>query len=142
MESTQSVRVIDSFTGEHAFLSNFFVEPDGDTVEHYYQAFKTDDHKAMKRILNAPTASAAKKLGRKVELHADWEEIKEDVMLHLLRAKFKDEDLAQKLLDTGDAELVEGNKWGDTYWGVCRGKGKNRLGELLMQVRSELESDA
>jgi predicted NAD-dependent protein-ADP-ribosyltransferase YbiA (DUF1768 family) len=31
---------------------------------------------------------------------------------------------------------VEGNSWGDTYWGVCKGKGQNKLGHILMQVRS------
>jgi predicted NAD-dependent protein-ADP-ribosyltransferase YbiA (DUF1768 family) len=44
------------------------------------------------------------------------------------------------LLETGDAELIEGNDWGDTFWGVCGGKGNNFLGKLLMEVRKELRS--
>ena len=60
-------------------------------------------------------------------------------MLNVVRAKFDQHpDLAQKLLETGDEELVEGNTWGDRYWGVCGGKGKNMLGKILMRVREEL----
>lgn len=65
--------------------------------------------------------------------------MRDGVMLQLLRQKFLgDEELRRKLLRTGDAMLVEGNYWGDTYWGVCFGSGKNMLGKLLMQVREEL----
>ena len=63
-------------------------------------------------------------------------------MKELLMAKFsQNEDLKKKLLDTGDATLIEGNTWGDKYWGVCKGVGKNRLGELLMEVREELKQN-
>ena len=62
-------------------------------------------------------------------------------MLRFLRDKFKPgSELAGKLLNTGDAELVEGNHWGDRYWGVCDGEGQNKLGKLLMQVRGELRA--
>jgi len=57
----------------------------------------------------------------------------------LLQQKFKHgSPLADLLLKTGTQDLVEGNTWGDTFWGVCRGKGKNHLGRLLMLVRQEL----
>jgi predicted NAD-dependent protein-ADP-ribosyltransferase YbiA (DUF1768 family) len=57
----------------------------------------------------------------------------------LVRQKFsKDPVLRQRLLDTGDQDLVEGNTWGDTFWGVCRGQGSNWLGRILMDVRAEL----
>jgi len=55
-----------------------------------------------------------------------------------MRQKFKQPELKAKLLATGDAELIEGNHWGDIVWGVCRGKGENRLGKILMKVREEL----
>ena len=61
-------------------------------------------------------------------------------MLDLLRAKFSNEIMKQKLLDTGDAELIEGNKHGDSFWGQVNGEGKNLLGKLLMQVRNELRN--
>ena len=43
----------------------------------------------------------------------------------------------EKLLDTGNAELQEGNNWGDRYWGVDlkTGYGENRLGRIIMKVR-------
>lgn len=43
-----------------------------------------------------------------------------------------------QLLATGTRYLEETNTWGDTYWGVCEGKGLNMLGKTLMQVRDEL----
>ena len=69
----------------------------------------------------------------------NWSRIKNDVMLKLLRRKFvSGSHYATLLLDTGGAELIEGNTWGDTYWGVCDGVGENHLGKLLMLVRDEL----
>ena len=59
-------------------------------------------------------------------------------MLTGLRYKFSNPDLKEKLLATGNEELVEGNWWGDQYWGICDGIGKNKLGKLLMKVRKEL----
>ena len=82
----------------------------------------------------------AKRLGRKVTLRPDWEQIKTYTMLLLLRIKFSDENLATKLLETGEQKLIEGNSWGDCFWGVCDGVGENHLGKLLMQVREELKS--
>lgn len=134
--------VIDYFgtgsdAGDNSFLSNFYQHGNW-TVEHHYQAAKTDDPVWASRILNAPTPAAAKKLGREAPMRPTWDGEKVAVMLALLRVKFLWPDLAQRLLDTGDAELVEGNWWGDRFWGVCNGVGENNLGRLLMQVREEL----
>lgn len=60
-------------------------------------------------------------------------------MLDLQRQKYTVPYLREKLLATGDAELVEGNTWGDRFWGVCNGVGQNWLGRLLMQVRDEIK---
>lgn len=80
----------------------------------------------------------AKRLGRRVKLRADWETVKDQVMFDVCCAKFNDNEyLAQLLVQTGDAILIEGNTWNDTYWGVCNGKGKNMLGKILMQIREE-----
>jgi predicted NAD-dependent protein-ADP-ribosyltransferase YbiA (DUF1768 family) len=62
-------------------------------------------------------------------------------MLSALRIKFKNPELRAMLLTTGDEELIEGNWWRDTYWGVCEGIGQNKLGKLLMQVREEIKND-
>lgn len=136
--------MIDRFTGTFRFLSNFWPAPvifDGieyPTVEHAYQAAKTERIDQRVRIEHAQTPGQAKRLGRKVDLRPDWEEIKEAVMLTLLRQKFlKGTRLAQWLDETADHELVEGNTWGDVYWGVCDGVGQNKLGKMLMQIREE-----
>lgn len=126
---------ITSFVGKYAFLSNFFVEKDGRTVEHRFQAEKTLNDRQRLAILQADTPGKAKRLGRKCDLRPDWEEVKVGLMYRLLMEKFADDDLRQKLLATGDEDLVEGNNWNDTFWGVCKGVGDNQLGVLLMRVR-------
>ena len=130
-------QVIDSFTGEYRFLSNFY--PSIPIVEYEYQAAKTDEPHQKDWIRSARTPGEAKRRGRRVHMRSDWEQVKVDVMLFLLRMKFSIPELKQKLLETGDTELTEGNTWGDTFWGVCNGVGENNLGKLLMKVREELK---
>jgi len=128
-----------SDAGDYSFLSNFY-EHNGWTVEHYFQAAKTDSSEWRECILNAPSPGLAKKFGRKAPIRSTWDREKVAVMKSLLQKKFAPgSELAQKLLDTGDAQLIEGNWWGDRFWGVCDGKGKNWLGRLLMEVRKELK---
>jgi ribA/ribD-fused uncharacterized protein len=144
--------VIDSFSGEHYFLSNFYESPmnvrlgDDDvtlrapTVEHAFQAAKTHDSDQALAVLRAPTPAQAKRLGRRVTLREDWDDIKVAVMLACLREKFSPgSDLSLALLRTRPAWLVEGNTWGDLYWGQVDGRGTNMLGRLLMLVRAELD---
>ena len=106
---------IDSFEGEYRFLSNFFMSPvemDGktfDSVEHAYQAAKSDDAEYRANFFFGITPGQAKKLGRTANLRADWEQVKIGIMTDLVRKKFNDKELASKLLATGDAELIEGN---------------------------------
>ena len=100
----------------------------------------TIDVKKLK-IAQATKPVTAKKMGRRVNLRKDWEDVKIQVMEKGLRLKFQDPTLRKKLLATGDEELVEGNPWGDRYWGVCNGSGKNKLGKLLMKIREELQDD-
>ena len=141
---------IDRFQGSWRFLSNFYpveVELDGEaypTVEHAYQAAKTLDKASRFPFtfaaahLRLRTPGDAKRAGRRLRIRPDWEQVKRDVMCILLRRKFAHAPLRGRLLGTGDAELIEGNTWGDTYWGVCQERGHNWLGRLLMQVRAEL----
>lgn len=134
---------IDSFKGDHAFLSNFYrssiVMHDGmeyPTVEHAFQAHKTHDMQERHHISQLDTPGKAKRAGRKVKLRDDWEEIKVAIMRGIVERKFLDHrDLREKLLATGNAELIEGNTWNDIFWGMCRGKGENHLGKILMEVR-------
>jgi len=116
-----------------------FASPVYPTVEHAYQASKCLYLGDAHTIIRARTPGEAKRLGRRVKMVANWDNIKDHYMLGFVRAKFvQNPDLAAKLIATGDEELVEGNTWGDTYWGVCRGVGQNKLGKILMQVRQEL----
>jgi len=138
---------IESFQGEYRFLSNFwpcrfhYAGHWYPSVEHAYQALKTIDPDEQSRIRLAPSAGAAKRSGRNVTLREGWDQKKDKIMLRLLREKFSIPDLRAKLLATGDVELIEGNYWGDTYWGKCNGVGVNKLGVLLMQVRREIRDE-
>ena len=134
------------FFQEYRFLSNFHmatVELDGleyASTEHAYQAAKTLDPAERKQIRESLQAKDAKRLGKKITMRADWDEVKVSVMKDLVLQKFsKHEELKEKLLATGDAHLEETNTWNDTFWGVCRGKGQNWLGKILMEVRKELQ---
>jgi ribA/ribD-fused uncharacterized protein len=135
--------MINRFNNNYAFLSNFypsFIVIDGiiyPTVEHAYQAAKISDWREKQMIANIKTPGQAKRVGRKLGLRSDWENIKVDVMLKLVRLKFTELNLKIKLLATGDAELIEGNTWNDTFWGVCCDEGQNQLGKILMKVREE-----
>ena len=83
--------------------------------------------------------SQAKYKGRRVTLRSDWERVKVDLMYQICKAKFTQHaDLAEQLLATGDAELIEGNTWGDRIWGAVNGVGANNLGKILMRIRAEL----
>jgi ribA/ribD-fused uncharacterized protein len=139
---------IDKFEGENRFLSNFWLCDIYDTedeevyrsVEHIFQAKKTLDKKERKAIRECATPGQAKKMGKTVTLRADWEQVKIPYMKTFVKQKFViHRDLLEKLLATGDEELIEGNTWGDDFWGVCNnGIGQNNLGKILMEVRDEL----
>lgn len=132
--------MIDNFDGPYRFLSNFYKSPvtlDGEaypTVEHAYQAakFPVDSRLPFRE---AATPSIAKRLGRRKGIRPDWESVKLGIMRDLVGQKFQDPTLREKLDLTKPQDLVEGNWWNDTYWGVCRGVGENHLGKLLMEVR-------
>lgn len=117
------------------------------TVEHYYQAYKFLPHDPdwAEEIRASSGPGTARKLGRSTEhrMRDDWDDVKDDVMMRALRAKFAHSAACRRvLLGTGDEELVEHTPWGDAYWGDNGdGTGLNRLGELLMQLRSDLSSE-
>ncbi|MEK6642755.1 MAG: NADAR family protein [Planctomycetota bacterium] len=147
--STQPAARIAEFQGQYRFLSNFWpaeVVHEGITypsAEHAYQAAKTLDMAERRRIASIPDPGDAKREGRKLTLRPDWETAKFRAMEECVRDKFtRHSDLARKLLDTGEAELIEGNTWGDRVWGVYQGQGENRLGKILMKVRGELRRSA
>lgn len=142
------MNVISSFEGQHRFLSNFFpvsiyyqglIYP---SLENAYQAAKFAPGPGREKFTLC-TPAQAKRYGRAAPMtdgqRQKWDADKLNVMAILLHLKFQPgSELACKLLATGDAELIEGNWWGDTFWGVCRGVGENNLGLLLTVVRSYL----
>jgi len=143
IETENSIR---GFFEQYRPLSNFHVSPftyQGriwKTAEHAFHAAKTDDPAWIESIWGADSPSVAKHLGRRCPLRSDWEEVKDTVMYSILMAKFiQSEALENLLLSTGDKYLEETNDWGDKYWGrQFDGEGLNRLGEILMRIRSEL----
>ena len=133
-----------SFTGGYRWLSNFWpssVAFEGDqysAIENAYQAAKT--HRDLRQPFFACPPGVAKRLGRGVTIPTNWEAIKVPIMAGLLDKKFAEGSLfAQKLLETGDAHLEEGNTWGDRFWGTVGGVGRNQLGMLLMARRTQLQ---
>ena len=141
-------QAIREFKGQHRFLSNFYMVPvefEGEyypSSEHAYMAAKTLNPSIRKQIAACATPAEAKKMGRSIKLRDGWDVMKYEVMLSILRAKFTGSAMQYKLLLTCNAELVEGNWWGDKVWGVClkTGEGQNLLGKALMQVRKEIQS--
>ncbi|MDR1694005.1 MAG: NADAR family protein [Lactobacillaceae bacterium] len=151
------MRIIETFTlDETRFLSNFYPHKKGggfyphkikviyndiefDCVENAYQAAKSLD-KTIQLKIKDMTPYEAKKLSEGgYEIRPDWKDVRYDIMYDLVWQKFsRHPKLKKLLLDTKDAELQEGNDWGDVYWGVCEGKGENNLGKILMKIRNNL----
>lgn len=135
---------ITKFQGKTRWLSNFWpveVEFEGDiyqTTEAAYQAAKTNDPDEREKIRLAATPNKARRLGQSVAIRPDWDDVKVGVMLDLTRKKFQDPALREMLIQTGRQHLVEGNTWGDKFWGVSDGEGENHLGRILMDVRAEI----
>lgn len=137
-------KVIRQFRGDFFFLSNFYNCP-----VTYKQLTYTNNEaafQAQKCVNDAEriqftklSPSEAKRLGRRVSLRRDWEDVKVSIMEEVVRAKFaQNAELADKLLATGDAHLEEGNTWGDKVWGTVNGVGANQLGIILMKIRDEI----
>lgn len=137
------MKTIAGFQKEYRWLSNFWpaeVELDGikfPSVEHAYVAAKINDLSVRKSLVGMK-AGEVKKFGRGLKVRDDWEQVKLPVMRNLVRQKFQHEELKQKLLATGEAELIEENYWNDTFWGVCKGVGENNLGKIIMEIREEI----
>lgn len=144
--------MICEFKGKNGFLSNFAASAidygvhSYPSAEHLFQALKTLDFAKREDIRKSSSPSVAKRKGRQIILRPDWEEIKDEMMVLVVQAKFdQNTHLQQKLLVTFPATLMEGNYWHDNYWGNClcdrcgQIEGKNKLGEILMVIRANYE---
>jgi len=136
---------IESFNGNHRFLSNFYPAPVTrgmfmfPTVENAYQAAKWQSIFTKDFVHLSPGGAKRRsdELCKLVTLE-HWDDYKVGVMQALLLKKFHVNTYNAHLLNlTGDAELIEGNTWNDTFWGVCNGVGENRLGLMLMDIRQK-----
>jgi len=139
------------FRGEYRFLSNFYpcvISLDGydyTTIEHAYQAAKTQDPLFRERIRDTIQPGRAKAMGKSLRMSKEeesaWRDKRLDVMEGFLRQKFSKKPMRDLLLHTRDAMIVEENWWGDTFWGVCEGKGENHLGKIIMKIREDIKSE-
>lgn len=141
-----------SFRVYYSFLSNFY---NGNVFvynnmkfKNAESAFQSRKDDTMARYFEMLNPLMSKNLGRKVNLRNDWEEIKDKIMYEVCYEKFTQcEKLKNKLLETGDRELVEGNNYGDTYWGMVYNNktnewvGENKLGIILMTVRDNIREN-
>lgn len=144
---------ITDFRKEYKWLSNFGYSPFKwfsvrrdeylyfATVEHAYQSMKTFDIKEQDWVISSIGPRLARNRGQKVKLRNDWEEVKFMYMKNFIHEKFiQNKKLAKALIYTDDHFLVEENDWGDKYWGVYNGRGLNKLGFILMDLREILRS--
>ena len=138
--------VIDSFRGTYRFLSNmsaykvFYLGDTYYSAEAAYQGSKAATDLQRMKMVRVKRPDYARRRGRSMkQIREDWDKIKLRVMYEIVKAKFsQNEKLQAKLLATRDRVLIEGNDWGDTFWGMTDGEGENHLGKILMRVRAEL----
>lgn len=152
--------MINRFEGRYNFLSNFYpckIEHQGITypsVEHYYVAMKCNNDQMIdgvyytpgdfrEKIAKTTIPAVVKKIGQRIKIRSDWDSKKLEFMEWGLREKFKITEIKEMLLQTENKQIIEGNFWHDNFYGQCScdkcsGKGKNNLGKLLMEIRSEL----
>ena len=141
--------MITEFKDEYRWLSNF--EPVEvklkldlrlyPSVEHAYQAAKSEDKQWRKFCRETNNPGKVKKAAKKITIRSDWEKMKRPVMWDLLIRKFEQSPFKELLLETGEKYIIEGNTWNDRYWGVClkTGEGQNVLGHFLMEIRNHLK---
>ncbi len=145
MEDIKFYKVNDNY----GYFSNFapypiFIEGElWQTSEHYFQCSKFEDETVRSKIkkLTSPMEVAIEGRNKKNLIRSDWDFIKESIMYKALKAKFlQHPELKSKLLETGKSKLIEHTS-NDSYWGDSgNGQGKNRLGELLMSLRDEINN--
>ncbi|MCD5390148.1 MAG: NADAR family protein [Candidatus Pacebacteria bacterium] len=140
--------MIKEFQGEYRWLSNFwpvqikYKDRVFHNVENAYHSEKSDDsfYKDFCAFEADPRIVKERQLDM-ITLRSDWDDVKVEIMEKLTRIKYQNLELRQKLLDTGDQEIQEGNSWNDIYWGINleTGKGENILGKIIMKIRNEIK---
>lgn len=141
---TKSTDKVMEFHNEYYFLSNMYPCPIHVTIDnkeyHFtcaealYQGMKNTDY--LDKFENTD-GYTAKRMGKRVQMREDWDEVKLAIMQDVVRLKFTQNPDLMKRLRATSGELIEGNTWGDTYWGICHKIGENHLGKILMALRDE-----
>lgn len=134
------------FHGEYRWLSNFYpckINFEGlvyPSVEHAYQAAKTLDENVRQKFVDPDMSPGeAKYQGLSVPLRKNWNEpLRLQTMRRCLEEKFAIPSFRDRLLKTGNVYIEETNTWNDTFWGVCKEKGHNHLGNLIMSIREKI----
>lgn len=131
------------FRNEYDFLSNFYnckVTYEGITYKNAEAAFQAqkEDNVTNRIVYSFVDGKTAKKWGRKAKLRKNWEKIKDNLMYEIVKEKFLQNDELKIKLKNIKKEIIEENYWNDTYWGVCNGIGKNKLGEILEKIKKEI----
>jgi len=145
------MKIIDSFRGDYFFLSNFYPCPltfEGiqyPSSEHAFVAQKIKSPLCRQVLAQVSEPGAAKRMGRNLPIRKDWNDVRIPLMLMIVFTKFHNPEMSNRLLATGDAELIEGNWWHDNFWGNCkcvkcqRTEGQNHLGRILNITRFYLK---
>lgn len=111
------------------------------TSEHYFQAQKFKDTPLFDEIRRAENAREVFTLAgaNKDKLPDDWHQIKDDIMRKAVLAKFQAHPQLQKMLRATANKILVEDSPSDDYWGIGRdGRGKNKLGLVLMETREKL----
>jgi ribA/ribD-fused uncharacterized protein len=128
MDTMKGKEPITAFQDDFFFLSNFYphcIEYEGafyPTAEHAFQSAKTWDPAQREKVRAAATPASAKSLGKRVTMREGWETLRFAVMEEIVRPKFADPELRERLRATRRRELIERNTWRDTTWGAIKGK--------------------
>ena len=139
--------MINTFRDKYDWLSNFYKVKivikgvEFNSVENAYMSMKSTDVEWVK-FCEEKSPVLVKKKSRSIDVRSDWDDIKLKAMDHCLKQKFNQEPFRTKLINTLDENIVEGNWWGDVFWGVNLkvdpNVGENHLGRLIMEIRKEL----
>ena len=122
-------------------LNEILLEKGLDTVDDFSAIFESNfPSGAIKKISNK-----LKYWGFEKKDGKEWDECRLDIMIDLLIKKFSQFELATQLLQTEKKELIEGNDWNDTFWGVCNidgvQRGHNFLGRILFVIRDKIRNN-
>ena len=142
-----TIRFKSTSPGWERDLSNFApldVSYDGEiwpTVEHAFQAAKCVRADDRRKVADAASPAIARRIGKRVELRSGWDDMRRELMVALCRDKLaRHAELRERIVATGDEDLVHEAPW-DSFWGSGRtGKGRNELGKVYMELRSEISS--